>query len=66
MSVDGECQRDEVVQRMNEYRAWEEHAEQKSIVYKHQEVSIRRSNCYNGVVRGRGIGYEMCREKESE
>ena len=31
-----------------------------------QEVSIRRSNCTNGVVRSRGMGYEKCSEKESE
>ena len=27
---------------------------------KGQEVSIRRSNCTNGVVRSRGMGYEKC------
>ena len=28
--------------------------------------SVLRSNYTNGVVRSRGVGYEKCREKESE
>ena len=33
---------------------------------KDQEVSIRRTNCTDGVGRSRGMWYEKSREKESE
>ena len=29
-------------------------------------MSMRTSNCINGVVQSRGMGYEKCSEKESE
>ena len=38
--------------------------EQQRIGDKGQEVSIRRSNCTNGIVRSRGMVYKKCREKE--
>ena len=62
VAADGRCERD-VVHRMNEgYRSW---GELKSVLSKRigdkgQEVSKRRSNCTNGVVRSRGMGYEKC------
>ena len=59
VAADGGCVTD-VVHRMNEgYRAW---GDLKSVLTwfanKGQEVSIRRSNCINGVVRSRSMGYE--------
>ena len=63
MAADGGCERD-VVHRMNEgYRAWgrdENCPELQRIGDKGQEVSIRRSNCTNGILRSRGMGYEKC------
>ena len=63
MAPEGECKRD-VVHRMNEgYRDWgalQKCAEQSRIGDKGQEVSIRRSNCNNDVVRSRGMVYEKC------
>ena len=35
-------------------------AEQQKTGDKSQEVSILRSNCTNGVVQSRGMGYENC------
>ena len=61
-AADGGCERN-VVHRMNEgYRAW---GALKSVLSnrigdKGQELSIRRSNCTNGIVRSRGMGYEEC------
>ena len=59
--ANGGCERD-VVHRMNiDYRAC---GALKSVLSNRglwiKEVSIRRSNCTNGVVRRRGIGYEKC------
>ena len=62
VAADGGCERD-VVHRMNEgNRAWGalKSVLSKRIGYKGQEVSIRRSNCTNGGVRSRGMGYEKC------
>ena len=63
VAADGGCER-VVVHRMNEgYRAWgcaEKCPQQKRIGVKSQEVSIRRSNCANGVVRSRGMGNKKC------
>ena len=69
VAADGGCERD-VVHRMNEgYRAW---GVLKSVLSNrglgikamvrclHGEVSIRKSNCTNGIVRIRGMGYEKC------
>ena len=64
VAADGGCERD-VVHIMNEgYRDW---GALKSVLSnrglhgdKGQEVSIRRSNCTNGIVRSRGMGYEKC------
>ena len=54
---DGGCERD-VVHRMNEgCRAWR--ALKKGLGIKAKK-SIRRSNCTNGVVRSRGMGYGKC------
>ena len=62
-AADGGCERD-VVHRMNEgYRAWgalKSVLSNRGLRIKGQEVSIRRSNCTNGVVRSRGMGYEKC------
>ena len=60
---------EDVVHRMNEgYRA---HGAQKSVLSNRglgikAKKYLRRSNCTNGVVRSRGMGYEKCREKKSE
>ena len=62
VAADGGCERD-VVHRMNEgYRAWGalKSVLSKRIGDKGQEVSIRRSNCTNGVVLSRGMWYEKC------
>ena len=62
MAADEGCERD-VVHRMNEgYRAWGalKSVEQLRIGDKGQEVSTRRSNSTNGIVRRRGMGYEKC------
>ena len=63
------CDRD-VVHRMNEgYRAWlalKSVQSNKRTRDKGQEVSIWKSNCTNGIVWSRGMGYEKCWEKESE
>ena len=68
-AADGGCVRD-MVHGMNEgYGAWgvpKRVMSNEAIGDKGQKVSIRRSNCTNGVVRSRGMGYEKCREKESE
>ena len=65
VAADGGCEMD-VVHRMNEgHRAW---GALKSVLsntglginYKGQEVSIQRSNCTNGIVQSRGMGYEKC------
>ena len=69
MADDGGCERD-LVHKMNEgYRAWgalNSVLSNRGLGIKAQEVSIRRSNCTNGVIRSRGMGYEKCSEKESE
>ena len=63
VAADGRCERD-VEHRMNEgYRAWgalKSVLSNRGMGIKGQEVSIRRSNCTNGVVRSRGMGYEKC------
>ena len=62
VAADGGCERD-VVHRMNEgYRVW---GALKSVLSNRglgikAKKCIRRSNCTNGVVRSRGIGYEKC------
>ena len=59
----GGCERD-VVHRMNEgYRDWgalKSVLSNRGLGVKGQEVSICRSNCTNGVVRSRGMGYKKC------
>ena len=63
VATDGGCERD-VVHRMNEgytsLGSTEKCPEQYRIWDKGQEVSIRRSDCTNGVVRSRGVAYEKC------
>ena len=60
MAANGGCERD-VVHRINEgYRALGALKSVLRIEDKGQEVSIRRSNCTNGVVWSRGMGYEKC------
>ena len=64
VAADGGCERD-VVHRMNEgYRAW---GALKSVLINRglgikakKCLYIRKSNCTNGVVRSRGMGYEKC------
>ena len=64
VSADGGCERD-VVHRMNEeYKAW---GELKSVLSNRgfgvKVMKCRyelRSNCTNGVVFSRGMGYEKC------
>ena len=62
VAADGGCERD-VVHRMNEgYRTW---GALKNVLSNRglgikAKKSIRRSNCTNGVVRSRGMGYEKC------
>ena len=63
-AADGGCQRD-VAHRMNEgYRAWgamKSVLSNRGLVIKAKKCqSTRRSNCTNGVVRSRGMGYEKC------
>ena len=70
MAADRGCERD-VVHRMNEgYRTW---GTLNSVLssrgllniglgIKEKEVSIRRRNCTNRVVRSRGMGYEKWRQ----
>ena len=61
VSADGGCKRD-VVRRMNEgYRTWgplKIVLGNRKLGIKAKKVSICRSNCTNGVVRSRGMGYE--------
>ena len=58
---------EDVVHRVKGYRHWGAlKSQQKRIGDQGQKVSIRRSNCTNGVIRSRGMGYEKCWEKESE
>ena len=63
MAADGGCERD-VVHRMNEgYRAWgalKSVLSNRGLGDKGQEMSIGKSNCTNGVVWSRGMGYEKC------
>ena len=62
VAADGGCDRD-VVHRMNEGQSLgsaEKCPEQYRIGDKGQEVSIQRSNCTNGIIRSRGMGYEKC------
>ena len=62
VAADGGCEWD-VVHRMNEgYRAWEA---LKSVLSNRElgikaKKCLRRSNCTNGVLRSRGMGYEKC------
>ena len=64
VASDGGCERD-VVHRMTEgYRAWgalKSVLSNRGLWIKAKNLSIRRSNCTNGVVRSRGMGYEKCR-----
>ena len=58
--ADGGCERD-VVHRMNEWYSVgsaEKYAGQWGIEDKGQVVSMCRSNCTNGVVQSRGMGYK--------
>ena len=68
MAADGGCERD-VVHGMNEgYRAWgglKSVLSNRGLGIKPRSV-YTKSNCTNGVVRSRGMGYEKCWEKESE
>ena len=63
VAADGGCEMD-VVHRMNEgcrsLGSPEKCPEQYRILDKGRELSIRRSNCTNDVVRSRGMGYEKC------
>ena len=63
VAADGGCERD-VMHRMNEgYRAWgalKSVLSNRGLGIKSKKCLIRRSNCTNGVVRSRGMGYEKC------
>ena len=63
------CERDVVQRMINGYRAW---GALKSVL-SNRGLGMKAKKCLyegvivpNGVVRSRGMGYEKCREKESE
>ena len=58
VTADGGCERD-LIHRMNEgYIVLKSVLSNRGLGNTGQEVSIRRSNCTNGVVQSRGMGYE--------
>ena len=63
VAADGGCERD-VVHRMNEgYRAWgalKSVMSNRGLGIKAKKCLYELSNCTNGVVWSRGMGYEKC------
>ena len=58
VAANGGCERD-VIHRMNEgYRAWG--ALKSALSNRGLGIKAKKSNCTNGVVWSRGMGYEKC------
>ena len=69
VAADRGCERDVVHRMIEGYRAWgalKSVLNNRGLGIKAAEVSMWKSNCTNGIVWSRGIGYEKCREMETE